>query len=392
MANRPPMTGARQEPHGVANRPSCASSDTSAETVLYLSKYTSRKVLSSEEVPDSLAEWIGRYEILAVAGVRSEAVARKIYLHLERFLDHFVAAYGHDRISACLRRDVATWQRSMIDGGLAPATVNNHVASLSAFTSWVMAQAPDAFPAGDPTKGIGELALPPLEPRSLSEEQIRSLKNVCDRLPRFHQLKGRRVQGRGVFGHAHARPWRDRAIVYTLLSTGLRREELVRLDLDQVEPNTPEELRRARRGRIVRVRGKGKTERTVFLSKDAREAIADYLERERSGDVGEGATACFLSAAGIPARRANGRLSPRAINAILEQIGRWHDAESTDPVRRISPLRPHDLRHTFAVQLAKTTGADAYELQRRLGHQSQRYIQRYTNPPEQVAAQYVEDF
>lgn len=361
--------------------------------MLHLSKYTSRKAQkATEEVSDSLAEWMSHYEDLAVAGVRSVAVTRKIHLHLERFLEHFIAAYGHDRISACLKRDVATWQKDMIDAGLAPATVNNHMASLSAFTSWVEAQAPNTFPAGDPAKGIGELALPPLEPRSLSEEQIRSLKNVCDRLPRFHQLKGRRVQGGGVLGHAHARPWRDRAIVYVLLSTGLRREELVRLDLDQVEPKTPEELRRARRGRIVRVKGKGKTERTVFLSKDAREAIADYLERERAGDVGEVATACFLSAAGIPARRADGRLSPRAINAILEQIGRWHDAEATDPTRRISPLRPHDLRHTFAVQLAKTTGADAYELQRRLGHRSQRYIERYTNPPEQVAASYVEEF
>jgi len=34
----------------------------------------------------------------------------------------------------------------------------------------------------------------------------------------------------------------------------------------------------------------------------------------------------------------------------------------------------------FAFQLAKVTGADAYELERRLGHGSQRYISRYTNP------------
>jgi integrase len=88
----------------------------------------------------------------------------------------------------------------------------------------------------------------------------------------------------------------------------------------------------------------------------------------------------------------DGRLSVRAINQLLEQIGRWHDAEVRDPSRRISPLRPHDLRHTFAFQLARVTGADAYELERRLGHRSQRYIQRYTNPPEPVAAGYVEKF
>jgi len=31
-------------------------------------------------------------------------------------------------------------------------------------------------------------------------------------------------------------------------------------------------------------------------------------------------------------------------------------------------------------------------LERRLGHRSQRYIQRYTNPPEEIAAAYVEQF
>jgi hypothetical protein len=42
---------------------------------------------------------------------------------------------------------------------------------------------------------------------------------------------------------------------------------------------------------------------------------------------------------------------------------------------------PHDLRHTFGFRLAEETGKDPYELERRLGHRSQRYIARYTNPP-----------
>ena len=150
--------------------------------------------------------------------------------------------------------------------------------------------------------------------------------------------------------------------------------------------------RAARRARLTCVRGKGQTERTVFLSADARAALADYLDRERGRDAGTASTALFLSATGLPARAADGWLSPRAINLTLEQIGRWHDGEARDPARRIAPLRPHDLRHTFAFQLARSTGADPYELERRLGHRSQRYIQRYTNPPEPVAASYIETF
>ena len=89
-------------------------------------------------------------------------------------------------------------------------------------------------------------------------------------------------------------------------------------------------------------KGKGGTERTVFLSADARQALADYLEQERPRDAGEGTAALFLSATGIPARRPDGRLSLRAVNLILERIGRWHDAELKDPSRHLSPLRPHD--------------------------------------------------
>lgn len=341
---------------------------------------------------DSLTVWSERYQQLAVAGVRSEDVAKKLALQLGRFIAFYQNAYGHDRASTCLKRDVVAWQEQLVDQGLAPATVNNHLAALSAFTSWVSAHAPRLFPFGDPAKGVGELGLPPLEPRALSDAQVRSLKSLCDRLPRLAVKKGRRWQGKEAAVHARRRPWRDRAIVFVLLSTGLRREELVTLDLDQVQPQTAAALRAARRATITGVQGKGKSQRTVFLSADARTALADYFEHERAGDATEGATTLFLSATGLPARSPDGRLSPRAINLILEQLGRWHDAELTDPARRLSPLRPHDLRHTFAFQLARTTGADAYELERRLGHRSQRYIQRYTNPPEAVAASYIERF
>jgi len=341
------------------------------------------------ETPDSLTAWADRYLELAVTGVRSAEVTRKIVVHLERFRRFFQEAYGHDCISRCLPRDVVAWREALVQQGLASSTVNGHLASLSAFGSWVDAQVPHLFPTGNPVRGIGELGLPPLEPRALSHEQIRSLKNLCDRLERFHQCKGRQwVQGRSPL-HANRRPLRDRAIVYVLLSTGLRRQELVRLDLAQLEPSSAAALRRAKRARIVGVKGKGRTQRTVFLSADARCALADYLQRERPKDAADDTDALFVTAARVAARKANGYLSLRALNSLLTQIGRWHDAE-VEADRRIGPLGAHVLRHTFGFELAKATGADAYELERRLGHRSQRYIQRYTNPPEAVAAKYVE--
>ena len=185
----------------------------SPKTLAYLPNFTARKVQTipgglPEDVPDSLAAWATRYLALAVVGVRSDAVTQKLTLHLDRFVAFFVESYGHNRISTCLRRDVLAWQRALIDQGLAPATVNNHLASLSAFTTWVAAQAPTVFPVGDPAKGVRELGLPPLEPRALTPAQVRSLKNLCDRLERFHRLKGQRWAGSAAAApvRAHGRP------------------------------------------------------------------------------------------------------------------------------------------------------------------------------------------
>ena len=106
-----------------------------------------------------------RYLALAVVGVRSSAVTKKIALHLDRFVAYFVESYGHDCIGACLRRDVLAWQKALVEEGLAPATVNNHLASLSAFTTWVAAQATTAFPVDEPPPPAPEAPALPVAPR-----------------------------------------------------------------------------------------------------------------------------------------------------------------------------------------------------------------------------------
>jgi integrase len=92
-----------------------------------------------------------------------------------------------------------------------------------------------------------------------------------------------------------------------------------------------------------------------------------------------------------PPRRPDGRLSPRSINTIVGEIGRLHDAQTTDPDRKLGTLRPHDVRHTFAFQLSQASGHNRAELERRLGHANDRYLRLYTNPPDDIAAGYIED-
>lgn len=115
---------------------------------------------------DSLQEWMDFYQQMAVADIRSEQVAHKIHLHLQRFQAFFEARYGQEHISSCVTRDVLAWRNHLLSDDLAASTINSHMASLSRFASWVQAQDEAAFVMGDPTKGIGDLPLPPLEPRA----------------------------------------------------------------------------------------------------------------------------------------------------------------------------------------------------------------------------------
>jgi len=395
------------------------------QVVAQKNKYAIQEQMAA--LPDVFSAWIECYLTLVVRGVRSRDIEQKIELHLARFADFFQERYGHERLSLCLKRDVLEWMNALEaeeaggeedSSAFAPATVNNHLASLSGFTSWVHAQRPDLFAMGNPTAGVKERPLPALVPRTLSAAQVTSLKSTLDRLPSLVQCKGRRHIKRQrkrelpPAQHAHARPYRDRAIAEMLLGTGVRREELTNVNLDQVvignapkddqaprEPVTPEGLRKARKVQLMNVRGKGKTQRNLWLPADARMALADYLEIERPGDAFHFAEprALFLRAGNVhaandPGESRNGRLARNSINYLVHKIGVWHDAEQSEAERKISPLHPHMLRHTFGFRLAQATGADEYELQRRLGHQSKRYIQVYTNPTEEIAAGYVEQF
>ncbi len=105
--------------------------DNAAPEAAYLDQFTSQKKFTgADAVPDSLQAWIHHYLTLAVTGVRSDAVTEKIILHLQRFHAVFTHAYGHDRISICLRRDVQAWQAALQQADFAPATINNRVSRL----------------------------------------------------------------------------------------------------------------------------------------------------------------------------------------------------------------------------------------------------------------------
>src|ERR1700730_16779458 len=183
-------------------------------------KITSRKVDDPDRDPhgaDSLASWTRRYLDLAVRGVRSDEVTGKIARHLDRFTAWLTDGLGHDRISAVTPREVAAWRahraahattgRGGTTTAMAPATVNNHLAHLSALFSWITVHAPAGLLRhGDPTKKVAPLRLPAPQARALSGAQVRTVKNVLDRSAGLHQLGGAPPPRRARPGGAPACP------------------------------------------------------------------------------------------------------------------------------------------------------------------------------------------
>ncbi|OGY60413.1 MAG: hypothetical protein A3B23_01745 [Candidatus Colwellbacteria bacterium RIFCSPLOWO2_01_FULL_48_10] len=150
------------------------------------------------------------------------------------------------------------------------------------------------------------------------------------------------------------RALRDRAMIHTLFSTGLRVSEMCSLDRDV----------NLTRGEIT-IRGKGGKLRVVFLSPETIEAIKDYLEKR--GDIER---ALFISLSKDKNPKAIGRITTRSVERIIHQAA----AEAGIP-RKVTP---HTLRHQFATDLL-VNGADLRSVQELLGHSSISTTQIYTH-------------
>lgn len=142
---------------------------------------------------------------------------------------------------------------------------------------------------------------------------------------------------------------RDKALILTLFSTGMRREEASRLDRADVDDGWS--------GQAI-IRGKGDRERVAFFSEEALEALRAYFKAR--GDDYVPAFIRHDRGRGRPrARGANYRLSPLSIWKTVKKIGRLADV----------PITTHDFRHAKATVLLNQ-GAKLSEVQDILGHAS----------------------
>lgn len=149
---------------------------------------------------------------------------------------------------------------------------------------------------------------------------------------------------------------RDRAILHTLFSTGLRISELTRLDRDDISSERSE----------IPVRGKGNKVRVVFLSAEAKQAINDYLATRQDTDP-----ALFIRQRKVSNDSQDDlRLTVRSIQRLIKKYAALAGLTKD--------ITPHTLRHSFATDLL-TNGADVRQVQQLLGHSSITTTQVYTH-------------
>jgi site-specific recombinase XerD len=147
-------------------------------------------------------------------------------------------------------------------------------------------------------------------------------------------------------------PVREKAILCTLIDTGVRASELCSLTMDHIWLDADDSY--------LLVMGKGRKQREVPVGRVTRLAIRRYVTRYRHA-AGKNEQHVFLSHVGKPLTRGG-------LHQIVASIGERAGVPN---------CHCHRFRHTFATQYLLNNNGDIYRLSRVMGHSSVRVSERY---------------
>jgi len=338
------------------------------ETVLQSPENASPKNLALIEAPqgdsDTIGNWLALFFRVEVTTAASSQ--REQWRDLTLFRDFMLYAEKTEarirwtpRLTAAFQQYLRTELR---DDGLrrwGDKAVNRKLDHLKPFAKWIHKLAP--FPLGLPTAKAASLRLSsPLEiERAITPAERRRLLDAADLLP---EIAGKSRDRKSYRGKARpkltqARPWRDRAIVYALIETGMRRGAIVRLTLTSLDAGK----------RLIAVTEKGGAEHRYGISAEGMAAIRDYIDRERPADAEawDNSPALFLAPRQNAA--AGGALSERTINNVWDRVCE---------VAGVVGKTPHSARHAMGRHIMEKTGNVA-AVQRQLGHRNPGYSMQY---------------
>ena len=246
-------------------------------------------------------------------------------LNYKNDLEEFKKFLGEVKIESVSYLTLRKFLSTLKERNLKSRSISRKLSSLRSFFKFLNRE---GFLKSDPTSAISSPKLEKHLPIFLTEDEITRLVESPD----TKELSG----------------LRDRAILETFYSTGMRVSELTGLNLENIDFF----------GGVTKVRGKGKKERLTPIGDRALRAIREYLDRRVNTQP-----AVFLNKNGR-------RLTGRGVRLIL------------DKYVRILALRenisPHSLRHSFATHLLNR-GADLRSVQELLGHANLSTTQIYTH-------------
>lgn len=226
--------------------------------------------------------------------------------------------------------DLREFVSQMAEAGYARSTIARRLATLRSFFKFCQRE---ALIDENPAKPLRNPRKHRQLPHFLSTDEIGLLLNAPDLSDQL-----------GV---------RDRAMLETIYSGGLRVSELVGLNYSDLELDEG----------LIRVRGKGKKERFSPLGSYALDALNSWLSRSNH-------TKRFQPDAPVFTNRFGKRITTRSVRRMMEKY-----IKLTGLDQRTSP---HTLRHSFATHLLDR-GADIRSVQELLGHKSLVTTQIYTH-------------
>lgn len=239
-------------------------------------------------------------------------------------LDRFTRTAGVEELADLTTEAVEAYLSGLRASSLKPASVHQHFRTLRTLCRWCVRTG--RLPA-DPMAGI-TMRCPKTLPRVPDDEAVRRLLAACDTSP----------EGR-----------RNRALVALATDSGLRKEELRRLRIGDVDQAT----------RTLRVhQGKGRKDGLGFFGEATASMLRAWLAVHPDPRPG-----CFLFVT-----REGAQLGPSAIVRILHRLSRRAGLER--------PIGPHALRHYAATAVWRRTG-DLALVQRILRHETLTMALRY---------------
>lgn len=280
---------------------------------------------------------------------RSQRTAENYHLYLQRLVEFAGDVEVHKITTEVVRKWRLWLNRYQNDSGdnLSPLTQSYHLIALRSFLGYCSKR-------DIKTLTPEKIELPKTKRKQVSflsqDETERIMEAVDDKSPQ---------------------DLRDKAILELLYSSGLRVSELCNLNRDHIN---------LKRGEFM-VRGKGQKDRPVFISPEATECLATYLDTRS-----DGAKPLFIRYSGFKTGDKDGesfRLTPRSVQRIVA-----HYAKLAGITKQVSP---HTLRHSFATDLLMN-GADIRSVQSMLGHSNISTTQVYTHVTDQHLKEVHERF